>query len=132
MWRRLHQDFAGEGEVVEYAGVEVLREYSRCNKLSDLPSRLDGWFELLDQYGHELAGAPTMLRSMFLNIIPKDLKNEIFRERSLVGADHRKLAECCRTRAAVWQHETLAEIVKKNVTDSSRGKIHAMKPAQQS
>ena len=114
MWKRLHQDFAGEGEVVEYAGVEVLREYSRCNKLSDLPSHLDGWFELLDQYGNELIGAPKMVRSMFLNIIPKDLKNEIFRERSLVGADHKKLAEWCRTRAAVLQHETLAEIVKKN------------------
>jgi hypothetical protein len=51
MWRRLHQDFAGEGEVVEYAGVEVLREYGRCNKLSELPSHIDGWFELLDHYG---------------------------------------------------------------------------------
>ena len=34
MWGRLHQDFAGEGEAVEHAGVEVLRENERCNKLS--------------------------------------------------------------------------------------------------
>ena len=27
-------------------------------------------------------------RSMFLNIIPKNLKNEIFRENNLTGADH--------------------------------------------
>ena len=47
-----------------------------------------------------------------------------------MGADHKKLAEWCRTRAAVLQHETLAEIVKKNLTDSSRGKINAVKQAQ--
>ena len=28
LWKRPHQDFAGYGEIVEYAGVEVLREYS--------------------------------------------------------------------------------------------------------
>lgn len=35
MWKRLHQDFAGEGKVVEHAGEEVLSEYSRCNDLPD-------------------------------------------------------------------------------------------------
>lgn len=38
-----------------------------------------------------------------------------------------QLAEDCRTRAAALQHETLAEIVKRNLTDSSRGNIHAVK-----
>ena len=42
LWKRLHQDFAGDGEVVEHAGVDVLREYSKCNTLSDLPSHLAG------------------------------------------------------------------------------------------
>ena len=26
VWRRLHQDFTGEGEILEYAGTQVLRE----------------------------------------------------------------------------------------------------------
>ena len=111
MWRRLHSDFAGQGEVIEYAGVEVLREYGRCNKLADLPSHIDGWLELLGQYGKELSAAPKITRSIVLNIIPKDLKNEIFKERSLVDASHMRLADWCRSRATVLQHEILAEIV---------------------
>ena len=67
---------------------------------------------------------------MSLKTMPKDLKNEIFRERSLVDADHKKLADWCRTRAAALQHETFAEIGKKILTDFSRGKIHAVKQAQ--
>ena len=65
---------------------------------------------------------------MFLNVIPKDLKNEIFRERSLIGADHIRLAEWCRTRATVLQPEILAEIMQKNLTGFSKGKINAVKP----
>lgn len=127
MWRRLHSDFAGQGDVIEYAGVEVLRRYGRCNKLADLPSHIDGRLELLDQYGKELSAAPEMTRSMFLNIIPKDLKNEILKERSLADASHMRRADWCRNRAAVLQHEAVAEIVKKNLTNFSRGRINAVK-----
>ena len=71
-----------------------------------------------------------MTRSMFLNIIPKDLKNEIAKERHLMDASHTRLADWCRQRAAVLQHETLAEIVKNNLTNLSRGKVSAVKPSQ--
>ena len=64
-----------------------------------------------------------------MNHIPKDLRNEIFRAPNLVGDGRKKLAEWCRTRAAALQHETLAEIVKKNLTDYSRGRRQAVKQA---
>ena len=44
MWRRLHRDHVGAGDIIEFAGTEVLREYGRCNKLADLPTHMDGWF----------------------------------------------------------------------------------------
>ena len=68
--------------MVEYAGIKVLRDYSRCNKLSELSVHLDGWNELLDNYGAELAKAPRTLRFMFMGIIPKDLKSEILKEKT--------------------------------------------------
>ena len=77
MWKRLHQDFAGEGQVLKHAGVEVFREYSRCNKLSAIPNHLDGWFELLDQCGNEFIGALKMVRSMSVHIVPKDLHRDL-------------------------------------------------------
>ena len=75
--RRLFRDNKGSGDVVEYAGIDVLRDYPKCNKPSELSVHLHGWNELLDNYGTELAQAPRTLRSMFMGIIPKDLKSEI-------------------------------------------------------
>ena len=43
MWRRLHRDFQGSGDAVEYAGTEALREYGRCNKISELSAQMDRW-----------------------------------------------------------------------------------------
>ena len=56
-WRRLFRDNKGSGDVVEYAGIEVLRDYPRCSKLSELSVHLDGWNELLENYGAELASS---------------------------------------------------------------------------
>ena len=60
------RDSKGSGDVVEYAGSESLRDYPTCNNLSELSIHLDGWNELLDNYGAELAQAPRMSRSMFM------------------------------------------------------------------
>ena len=57
-WRRLFRDDKGSGDVAEYAGIKVLRDYPRCNKLSELSVHLDGWNELLDNDGAELSQAP--------------------------------------------------------------------------
>ena len=50
MWRRLHRDFQGSGDAVEYAGTEALREYDKCQKISELSAHMDGWLSLLDRY----------------------------------------------------------------------------------
>ena len=67
---------------------------------------------------------------MFLNIIPKELKNDIAKERHLMDASHMRLANWCRQRSTVLQHKTLAEIVKKNLTNVSRGKVSTIQPNQ--
>ena len=48
MWRTLHKEYVGEGETTVYAGSECVREYPRCNKLSELHSHIDGWYELCE------------------------------------------------------------------------------------
>ena len=80
MWQRLLRDNRGSGDVVEYAGIEVSRDDPRCNKLSELAAHRDGWKGLPGNYGAELAGALRTLRSMFMGIIPKDLKAEILKD----------------------------------------------------
>ena len=43
MWRRLFEDNRGSGDVVEYAGIEVLREYKACTKISEVSARMEAW-----------------------------------------------------------------------------------------
>ena len=87
MWRRLFEDNRGSGGMVEYAGIEVLCEYKACTKIYDVSAHTDAWKELLDTYGSELMTCPRLLRSMLLNIIPKDLKTEIVKKPKLINAD---------------------------------------------
>ena len=36
MWRRLARDNSGTGDVVEFAGIEAIRDSNRCDKLSEV------------------------------------------------------------------------------------------------
>ena len=70
----------------------------------------------MDQYGGELFGATKTLRSMFLNIVPKELKSEIMKHDKLNNADHVELMRWARKRSLVLQQENLAMITKRNLT----------------
>ena len=120
MWRRPHRDNHGEGQIVEYAGTQCLREYGRCRKLEDVAAHIDGWYELFEQYGHELEGAHMMTRGMFLDIVPTELRTEILKEPKLQNAGHRSLAEWCRNRVLILTSEKLAELRKKEITGRSK------------
>ena len=41
MWRRLFEDNRGSGDMVEFAGIEVLREYKPCTKISEVSAHMD-------------------------------------------------------------------------------------------
>ena len=42
VWRRLHREFKGEGQIIDYAGTQCLREYGKCKKLSEVSQHIDG------------------------------------------------------------------------------------------
>ena len=111
MWRRLHRDYQGSGDAVEYAGTEALREYGRCGKISELSAHMDGWLSLLDRYGGALMeAAPRIVRSMFLDIIPTELKSKINKKRVLRDATHLELVEYCRNHCDHQLTEALADV----------------------
>ena len=127
LWRRLHRDYKGQGQVIEYAGTQCLREYGRCKKLADTSQHIDGWYELFDEYGKELEHAHHMTRGMFLDIVPAELRTEILKEPKLNGAGHRELAAWCRNRVLVLTSEHLAEVRKKELTQ--RGRLNSLEPS---
>ena len=125
MWRRLHTDNVGSGAIVTLAGIECLREYGRCTKLSDLTVHLDGWKELYEKYGRELHGAKDYVRSMFINVIPKEMKTEITKEVALENADWRELDKWCRRRVLHLLSENLADVNRRSIAKETRGRISA-------
>ena len=113
--------------MVDLGSIEVLREHNACTKLSEASSHMDTWRNVRDTYGQEIHGANKLLKSIFLNIIPCELKQEILREKSLVYAGHLELTEWCRARATVLQQETLAAVTKKHLEQmSSKRSIHVI------
>ena len=116
LWRNLFKEHVGEKAIMEDAGVECLRTYGQCTTLQGLSAHIDGWYELLDNHCPEMRDCPRMLRSLFLGIIPKDLKSKILEDPALQMAGHRELAEWCRGRALILQREHLADVAKKNMS----------------
>ena len=80
MWRRLFSDFQSGSTAVECGGVRRLQEFPKCTSLSKLSEHLDDWTDVLTAYGSELEHCPRLLRNMVLNIIPKNLEDEILDE----------------------------------------------------
>ena len=129
MWRNLHKENVGEGDIIESAGTECLRTYGQCSSVIDLSAHIDGWYELLDSHCPEMRECHRMLRSMFLNIIPKDLKTKILEDPELQLSDHRRLAEWCKARALIQQREHLEKVARSNLSKTYGGSLKALKPA---
>ena len=68
-----------------------------------------------------------MLRSLFLNIIPKDLKTKILEDPSLQLAEHRVLAEWCKGRALILQREHLTSVARKNMSQTYGGSVKTLR-----
>ena len=130
LWRNLFREYVGERQVLEDAGVECLRTYGQCASLQDLPAHIDGWYELLDGHCPEMRECPRMLRSLFLGIIPKELKSKILEEPGLQSADHRHLAEWCKGRASILQREHHQSVAKKNMARTYGGSVKTLLPGE--
>ena len=131
LWRNLFREFVGEKQVIEDAGVECLRTYGQCSSLQELSAHIDGWYELLDGHCPEMRECPRMRRSLFLGIIPKELKTKILEEPALQFAEHRTLAEWCKARALILQREHLANVAKKNMSKIYGGSLKALLPGEE-
>ena len=128
MWRRLYIDNKGSSDIVDYAGIEVLREYPQCQSIKEVSNHMDNWKEMLGIYGSELQHCPRLLKSQLLSIIPKELKTEVLRERSLINAGYDEIIVWIKNRATILQQENLAIITKHNLAAHIKGKIQSLSP----
>ena len=78
IWRRMHKEYHGSGDGIMLSGLKLLHEYPKHDKVEGLAAHLDGWENLLDEYGTGLqTHSPHMLRPMLVDIIPTSFDDDI-------------------------------------------------------
>ena len=96
---------------------------------------MDGWLAMLNRYGSELHNCPKMIKSHFLDIIPKDLKEKIRTKKHLRSADHLQLIEWCRDRCETLLTQNLVDVERKNLAREFNlkgrgGRVNAVKHSE--
>ena len=87
---------------------------------------MDIWKEMLGTYGSELQHCPRLLKSQLLSIIPKELKTEVLREKSLTGAGYEVIIDWIKNRATILQQENLAIVTKHNLNAHIKGRVNSI------
>ena len=113
---------------MQFTGIEAIRAYPKCEKRADTVEHVERWKNMIELYGQVI---PELnLKAQLLNIIPKDLKTEVMRERDMVGANHVQIMDWLRLRCALLKQETMADVVRRNLTSQARKKVHAVQSVQ--
>ena len=121
MWRRLHNEYKGDDDAIEFGGVRRLQEFARCNDLKLLPSHLDDWLEVLSTYGSELEHCPKLLRSMVFSIIPKTFEDDLLTKPEFTRSYH-DIIKWCRQKCQILRTRELADFTRKPTGTSSHAK----------
>lgn len=79
LWRKLFVDNKGNDAAIDYGGIQRLQQIPRYTQqsLAKLSEHLDDWTTILGKYGAELEQCPRLLRSMLIQILPKDMEEKI-------------------------------------------------------
>ena len=75
LWRRLHNDFEGNGTLVEDAGFLELQHFARCSHKSALAQHIHDWQEMFNAYGTQVT--PERKRLTLLNGLPREMMEEL-------------------------------------------------------
>ena len=114
LWRRLHHDYQGDIDVVEFGGVRRLQEFGRCTDLKLLDDHLDDWTDVLSTYGTELEHCPKLLRSMVLNIIPKEFEDELLTKPEFTKT-YLDIIKWCKMKSGIKRTRELSDFTRKGV-----------------
>ena len=109
MWRRLYKEFKGTGELIESSGRKLLQQYPKCKDMNSLSAHLDGWLELVEDYGRTLvAYCPDQTRTMLIEILPDGLEDELDHPMNAHILTHVQIIEWCKARTTKSRNKALA------------------------
>ena len=76
MWRNLHVQFGGGGEIVAVGGFKNFLNYPSCSTEKTLLKHMSEWETTMNKYGGAIRQNPTELRILFIGVLPKDLQEK--------------------------------------------------------
>ena len=81
LWRKLFSEYEGSDELINMAGRTKLQDFPQIKHMRNLHASLDEWIDLFYRYGQEIG--PNMAQTMFLRILPDELRTDIHRRPEL-------------------------------------------------
>ena len=76
MWRNLHVQFGGGGDIVAVGGFKNFLNYPSCTTEKTLLKHMSEWETAMNKYGGAMRQNPTELRILFIGTLPKDLQEK--------------------------------------------------------
>ena len=77
LWRNLELQYGGTGKYIDVSGLTKFMNYPQCKTENGLLKHLATWEEFLTKCGTELQQTLATLRVMLLNILPKEISDQL-------------------------------------------------------
>ena len=97
---------------MKHGGRARLKDWPKCTNVANLEAHLDSWKACLDEYGQELFAAPSMLRTMLLEILPDEFEAEVLDRPEII--DHEQILAFVKRRLEYKRQKKLAEHARKH------------------
>ena len=121
LWRNLEIQYGGAGKEVEVTGLTRFMTFPPCKTEAGLLQHLNSWEEYLNKYGAELRKTPATLRTLLINILPKDLAEKL-RIKRVKYPTFQSILQYCRDRLEEQRELHKAEVLHSRRSD----KVHAV------
>ena len=110
--RQLCLQFPGGSSALKLGGQARLKDWPKCTNVANLDAHLNSWKACLDEYGQELFAAPSMLRTMLLEILPDEFEAEVLDRPEII--DHEQILAFVKRRPEYKRQQKLAKHARKH------------------
>lgn len=124
MWRQLHLEYKGSGELISASGRKVLQDFPRCKSLEHLSAHLDSWKQLVDDYGSMIAlHVPDQLKTMLFAVIPEEIEAELDHPMNAHIKTCEQIIGYCKAKTVKSRQKVLAAQKLKALAATSSGRM---------
>ena len=122
MWRQLHLEYKGSGELISASGRKVLQYFPRCRNMGHLSAHLDSWKQLVEDYGSMIAlHVPEQSKTMLFAVIPEEIETELEHPLKAHIKTPDQITEYCKAKTVKSRRKLLAARKLKAISATTSG-----------